>query len=101
MGNRYLEGKNWSALGQKPGRDGITHCWEVGLGVGFRMELKLELLRPSDHRGRGWGGGEESDGGSMISALGEGWSNAEDSVPALGARFDGRDIVSALGSPQV
>lgn len=44
---------------------------------------------------------EESDGGSMISALGEGWSNGEDSVPALEAQFDERDIVSALGSPQV
>lgn len=44
---------------------------------------------------------EESDGGSMISALGEGWSNGEDSVPALEAQFDERDIVSALGSLQV
>ena len=57
MGSRYLQGKNRSALGQKPGRDRITHCGEVGLGVGFRMEPKLELLGPSDHRGRGWGRG--------------------------------------------
>ena len=56
MGSRYPQRKIRWILGQKPGRDTITHCWEVGLGVGFRMEPKLELLQPSDHRGRGWRG---------------------------------------------
>lgn len=62
------------------------------------MELKLELLRPSDHRGRGWGRGGIWMGEAR-SLLGEGWSNGEDSVPALGARFDGKRYRSCLGEP--
>lgn len=73
-----------------------------GAGGGVQDGAKARAAA-TDHQitGAEAGGGEESDGGSTISALGEGWSNGEDSVPALGARFDGRDIVSALGSPQV
>ena len=100
MGSRYLQRKIRCILGQKPGRDTITHCWEVGLGVGFRMEPKLELAATIRSQGQRLER-EESDGGSMISALGEGWSNGEDSVPALEAQFDERDIVSTLGSLQV
>lgn len=60
-----------------------THCWEVGLGVGFRDGAKAravmtEIIRIS--RGRGWGRGRNLMGEVIISALGEGWSNGEDSV---------------------
>lgn len=43
---------------QKPGKDRVTHFWEVGTELGMegwlRMEPMLMLLRPSDHRGPGW-----------------------------------------------
>lgn len=56
--------------GQKPGRDRITHCCEVGPGAGQdRANAKAAVtVRPQGQRLKG----EESDEGGAISALGEG-----------------------------